>query len=123
MEIPGENLKGVLDGLDFIEETKTMPLADIKFGKRVVVIGAGNTGIDCATIARRLGSERVTIIYRRSETEMPAYHFEYQFAMGEGVSFMFLTQPVEIVGNGKVEGIKCLRMDLGQPDASVVVRR
>ncbi len=85
-----------------------MPLKDIKFGSKVCVIGAGNTGIDCATIARRLGSERVTIIYRRSETEMPAYHFEYQFAMGEGVSFMFLTQPVEIVGNGKVEGIKCV---------------
>ena len=118
MNIPGENLPGVVDGLDFIEETKTRNLAEIKCGKRVVVIGAGNTGIDCATIARRLGVERVTIIYRRSETEMPAYHFEYQFAMNEGVSFMFLTQPIEVVGNGKVEGLKCARMDLGVPDAS-----
>lgn len=119
MGIPGEDLEGVLDGLEFIEETKIMPLKDIKHGNRVCVIGAGNTGIDCATIARRLGSERVTIIYRRSEAEMPAYHFEYQFAMNEGVSFMFLTQPVEVVGeNGKVKALKCIRMDLGQPDAS-----
>ncbi|MGH7195059.1 MAG: FAD-dependent oxidoreductase, partial [Candidatus Saccharimonadales bacterium] len=66
-----------------------------------------------------LGAERVTIVYRRSEAEMPAYHFEYQFALGEGVSFMFLTQPVEVVGkNGKVDGLKCVRMDLGEPDQS-----
>lgn len=118
MSVPGEDLPGVVDGLDFIEETKVKKLDQITFGQRVCVIGAGNTGIDCATIARRLGSERVTIIYRRSEAEMPAYHFEYQFALGEGVSFMFLTQPVEIVGNGKVEGLKCVRMDLGEPDQS-----
>lgn len=119
MEIPGENLEGVVDGLEFIEQTKVHKLNEIKFGKRVAVIGAGNTGIDCATIARRLGAERVTIVYRRSEAEMPAYHFEYEFALGEGVSFMFLTQPVEVVGkNGKVEGLKCVRMDLGEPDAS-----
>jgi len=118
MSIPGEDLPGCLDGLEFIEETKVMPLNQIKFGNRICVIGAGNTGIDCATIARRLGSERVNIVYRRSEAEMPAYHFEYEFAMGEGVSFMFLTQPVEIIGNGKVEGLKCVRMDLGQPDSS-----
>ena len=119
LEIPGENLNGVLDGLDFVEETKVKKLGDIKYGARVCIIGAGNTGIDCATIARRLGAERVTIVYRRSEAEMPAYHFEYQFALGEGVSFMFLTQPVEIIGkDGKVDGLKCLRMDLGEPDAS-----
>ena len=59
------------------------------------------------------------MVYRRSEAEMPAYHFEYEFALREGVSFTFLTQPVEIIGNGnKVEGLKCLRMDLGEPDAS-----
>ena len=119
MEIPGEKLEGVYDGLEFIEETKVKKLKDIKFGKRVAIIGAGNTGIDCATIARRLGAERVTIVYRRSEAEMPAYHFEYQFALGEGVSFMFLTQPVEVIGkNGKVDGLKCVRMDLGEPDQS-----
>ena len=119
MEIPGEKMEGVHDGLEFIEETKVKPLKDIKFGNRVCVIGAGNTAIDCATIARRLGSERVSIVYRRSEAEMPAYHFEYQFAMKEGVSFMFLTQPIEVIGeNGKIKALKCKRMDLGQPDAS-----
>jgi glutamate synthase (NADPH/NADH) small chain len=118
LEIPGENLTGVLDGLDFIEETKTMPLDTIKFGNRICVIGAGNTGIDCATIATRLGADRVTIIYRRTEAEMPAYHFEYEFALTEGVDFAFLTQPVEVVGDGKVTGLKCIRMDLGEPDAS-----
>lgn len=118
MEIPGEDLPGVVDGLEFIEETKVKKLDEIKYGKRVCIIGAGNTAIDCATIARRLGAERVTMVYRRSEAEMPAYHFEYQFALGEGVSFMFLTQPVEVVGKGKVEGLKCIRMDLGAPDAS-----
>ncbi|MBU6450201.1 MAG: NAD(P)-dependent oxidoreductase [Cyanobacteria bacterium REEB67] len=119
MAVPGENLEGVLDGLDFISATKTEPLGTIKHGNRICVIGAGNTAIDCATIARRLGAERVTMIYRRSEAEMPAYHFEYQFALNEGVSFMFLTQPVEVVGeNGKVTGLKCVRMDLGAPDAS-----
>jgi glutamate synthase (NADPH/NADH) small chain len=119
MGIPGEMLEGVVDGLEFIAETKTTDLDEIKFGNRICVIGAGNTAIDCATIARRLGAERVTILYRRSETEMPAYHFEYQFALGEGVSFQFLTQPTEIVGeNGKVTGIKCVRMELGATDAS-----
>jgi len=119
MEIPGEHLEGVFDGLEFIEETKTRPLNQIQFGRRVCVIGAGNTAIDCATIARRLGAERVMMVYRRSEAEMPAYHFEYEFALKEGVSFMFLTQPIEVLGaDGKVDGLKCLRMDLGQPDAS-----
>lgn len=119
MHIPGEDAEGVLDGLFFIEETKIKPLDQIKFGSKVCVIGAGNTAIDCATIARRLGSERVTIIYRRSESEMPAYPHEYQLALNDGVSFQFLTLPVEIIANnGKVEGIKCVRMDLGEPDAS-----
>jgi len=120
MEIPGEDAEGVLDGLDFIEETKIDRLDKIDVGQRVCIIGAGNTAIDCATIARRLGSERVTMIYRRSEAEMPAYYFEYQFALKEGVSFMFLTQPIEVIKNarGQVEGLKCVRMDLGQPDAS-----
>ena len=120
MEVPGEQLTGVLDGLEFVEETKTESLDSIKHGHRICVIGAGNTAIDCATIARRLGAERVTMIYRRSEAEMPAYHFEYEFALKEGVSFMFLTQPVEILSNdkGEVDGLKCIRMDLGTPDAS-----
>jgi glutamate synthase (NADPH/NADH) small chain len=116
--IRGEELSGVLDGLDFIERTKTTPLDSIEIGNRICVVGAGNTGIDCATIARRLGSERVTIVYRRTEAEMPAYHFEYQFALKEGVGFSFLTQPVEVVGEDTVTGLKCIRMDLGEPDSS-----
>lgn len=119
MRIPGEDLTGVLDGLDFIEETKVKKLDQIKYGDRIAVIGAGNTAIDCATIARRLGAKRVMIVYRRSEAEMPAYHFEYEFALKEGVSFMFLTQPIEVLGeNGRVTALKCQRMDLGEPDAS-----
>ena len=119
MGIPGEELEGVVDGLDFIEATKIEKLDSIKYGSRICVLGCGNTAIDCATIARRLGCERVTIVYRRSQIEMPAYHSEYQFALAEGVSFMFLTQPVEIIGkDGKVDGLKCQRMDLGEPDQS-----
>lgn len=118
MNIKGENITRVYDGLDFIAQTKTKPLHTIEIGKRVAVIGGGNTAIDAATISRRLGAERVTIIYRRSEAEMPAYHFEYSFALGEGVSFSFLTQPIEIIGKDKVEGLKCVRMDLGDADAS-----
>ena len=118
MHIAGEELAGVHNGLSFIEETKTRSLAEIQFGQRVCVIGAGNTAIDCATIARRLGAERVMVVYRRSEAEMPAYHFEYEFALREGVSFMFLTQPIAVHGEKKVEGLTCLRMDLGEPDAT-----
>lgn len=119
MEISGEDTEGVVDGLEFVEFTKVNKLDTIEHGNRICVIGAGNTAIDCATIARRLGAERVTMIYRRSEAEMPAYHFEYEFALKEGVSFMFLTQPVEVLSkDGKVDGLKCVRMDLGAPDAS-----
>jgi len=119
MEIAGEDTEGVVDGLEFVEFTKVNKLDTIEHGNRICVIGAGNTAIDCATIARRLGAERVTMIYRRSEAEMPAYHFEYEFALKEGVSFMFLTQPVEVLSkDGKVDGLKCVRMDLGAPDAS-----
>ena len=83
------------------------------------MIGAGNTAIDAATIAKRLGAERVTIVYRRSELEMPAYTFEYDFIKNEGVEFRFLNQPLEILGNekGTVTGLKCIRMELGEPDA------
>jgi len=119
MAITGEHTEGVVDGLEFVEYTKVNKLDNIDHGNRICVIGAGNTAIDCATIARRLGAERVTMIYRRSEAEMPAYHFEYEFALKEGVSFMFLTQPVEVLSkDGKVDGLKCVRMDLGTPDAS-----
>lgn len=114
--IPGEEY--ILDGLQYIETSKMKP-ESLEVGHQVVVIGAGNTAVDCATIAKRLGAERVTMVYRRTEREMTAYDFEYSFVKNEGVEFRFLTQPVEVlVDNGQVVGLKCLRMTLGAPDAS-----
>ncbi len=122
LDIPGENLEGVTEALSFIAETKLAEkegleqLKNLPIGQQVAVIGAGNTAIDAATIAKRLGAERVTIIYRRSELEMPAYTFEYDFIKNEGVEFRFLNQPLEIQGeNGAVTGLKCVRMELGEP--------
>ncbi len=116
--IPGENLPGVVDGIEFIEATKTQKLETIKVGKRVAVIGAGNTAIDAATIAKRLGAEQVVMVYRRTATEMTAYDFEYEFAKSEGIEYRFLTAPVAIKGSTQVEGLECIRMQLGAPDAS-----
>jgi dihydropyrimidine dehydrogenase (NAD+) subunit PreT len=83
------------------------------------VIGAGNTAIDCATIAKRLGAKRVTIVYRRSEREMSAYNHEYEFIKKEGVEFRFLTQPARVVTeNEYVTGLECVRMTLGTADSS-----
>jgi dihydropyrimidine dehydrogenase (NAD+) subunit PreT len=124
MGIPGEELQGVTEALSFIAETKLAEkdglehLKAIPIGNHVAVIGAGNTAIDAATIAKRLGAERVTIVYRRSDKEMPAYEFEYEFIKNEGVEFRFLTQPVEVIGkDGKVVGLRCVKMQLGQPGA------
>jgi glutamate synthase (NADPH/NADH) small chain len=116
--VPGENLPGVVDGIEFIEATKTQKLETIKVGKRVAVIGAGNTAIDAATIAKRLGAEQVVMVYRRTATEMTAYDFEYEFAKSEGIEYRFLTAPVAIKGSTQVEGLECIRMQLGAPDAS-----
>jgi len=118
LKLPGEELSGVIDGLEFIEKTKTMDINSIECGSRVCIIGAGNTAIDCATIARRLGAPEVTILYRRSRTEIPSYDFEYEFALKEGVKFQFLTLPTKVIGNGKVEGLSCRRVKLGAPDES-----
>lgn len=121
--IEGEKLEGVQEALSFIAESKLAEkeglerLKTLPIGNRVAVIGAGNTGIDAATIAKRLGAERVTIVYRRTDQEMPAYEFEYDFIKNEGVEFRFLTQPVEVIGkNGKVTGLKCIEMKLGEAD-------
>lgn len=116
--IPGEELVGVYDGLDFIEATKTQPLGSIPVGRRVAVIGAGNTAVDAATIARRLGAERVTMVYRRSEAEMTAYPHEVEFARLEGVEYRFLAQPVAVLGELEVAGLECATVRLGEPDAS-----
>jgi len=114
--IGGEH--AIIDGLEFIEASKTEP-AKLKIGQKVLVIGAGNTAIDCATIARRLGGGRVTIVYRRSEREMTCYEHEYRFAREEGIEFRFLSQPARVLLNGKEPiGVECLRVDLGAPDRS-----
>lgn len=116
MEIPGEDL--ILDGLAYIEQSKMNP-ASICVGRNVIVIGAGNTAIDCATIAARLGAERVTMVYRRTSKEMTAYEHEQDFVKREGVEFRFLTQPVKVLSeHGRVRGLVCMRMELGEPDAS-----
>lgn len=114
--IPGEELTGVEDALSFIEHLKMNPYDRTPVGRRVVVVGAGNTAIDAATQARRLGAERVTIIYRRGEMEMPAYHYEYELAKKDGCEFRFLTVPRRILGNGTVAGVECVLSELGPPD-------
>jgi dihydropyrimidine dehydrogenase (NAD+) subunit PreT len=114
--IPGE--EHIIDGLEYIEQSK-MDATRLAVGGNVVVIGAGNTAIDCATIAKRLGASLVTMIYRRTENEMTAYPHEYDFIKHEGVTFSFLTQPVRVdAENGSVKSLECLRMTLGPKDAS-----
>ena len=114
--IPGEDLKGVFDGLSFIKNVKEEKWSSVDVGKRVAVIGAGNTAIDAATESIRLGAEEVYIIYRRSPKEMPAYASEFDLAKKDGVVFHFLTAPEKIIGKKSVEAIECLRMELGEPD-------
>ncbi len=105
MEIPGEEF--ILDGLEYIEQSKLNPDA-MRIGRNVAVIGAGNTAIDCATIAKRLGAEQVTMIYRRTAAEMTAYEHEYEFVKKEGVEVRFLAQPVR----ASADGLTCVRMEL-----------
>jgi glutamate synthase (NADPH/NADH) small chain len=104
--IPGEDLPGVVDALTFIEHLKTHPYRDTRVGQRVVVIGAGNTAIDAVTQAKRLGASEATIVYRRSEADMPAYHYEYELARKDGCGFRFNAVPDRIVGNGAVAGLE-----------------
>lgn len=113
--ISGEDFEGVFDAINFIKETKTKPIHDRLVGKKVAVIGAGNTAIDAATCSVRLGAENVKILYRRTTEEMTAYGFEYEFAKQEGVEFRWLTAPKRIIGDeqGKVTGIECIRLSLG----------
>ncbi|MBM7584072.1 glutamate synthase (NADPH/NADH) small chain [Bacillus pakistanensis] len=118
LKIEGEELDGVHDAIEFVKNTKTKLLSDELVGKKVVVIGAGNTAIDGATCSVRLGADNVKILYRRTQEEMSAYDFEYEFAKQDGVEFRWLTAPKKIIGdeNGKVTGIECLKMELGEPD-------
>jgi glutamate synthase (NADPH/NADH) small chain len=104
--IPGEDLTGVMDALTFIEHLKTRPYRETAVGRRVVVIGAGNTAIDAVTQAKRLGAAAATIVYRRGEADMPCYRYEYELAKRDGCGFRFQARPKRVVGNGRVEGLE-----------------
>ena len=126
MNIPGENLKGVYSANEFLTRINLMKAyregADtpIKHSKAVAVVGGGNVAMDAARCAKRLGAEHVYIVYRRSEAELPARREEVEHAKEEGIEFKLLNNPVEILGGEDrfVNGIKCIRMELGEPDAS-----
>ena len=125
--IPGENLNGVMSANEFLTRINLMrgyefPEADtpVRVGKRVAVIGAGNTAMDAVRTSLRMGAEEAMIVYRRSEKEMGARVEEYHHAIEEGVQFHWLTGPLEILGNeeGWATGLKCQQMKLGPKDAS-----
>jgi dihydropyrimidine dehydrogenase (NAD+) subunit PreT len=113
---PGDDREGVWNSLPFIEKIKTGDAPET--GERVAVIGGGNTAIDVAREALRLGAREVTLVYRRTEAEMPAYPHEVNEARAEGVNFLWLTVPVRFLGDRRLTGIECRRMQLGEPDAS-----
>lgn len=126
MGIPGENLKGVYSSNEFLTRINLMKAylddseTPIMHGKSVAVVGGGNVAMDACRCAMRLGAEKVYIIYRRSLEELPARKEEVEHAMEEGIDFRLLNNPVEILGddNLMVKGIKCIQMELGEPDAS-----
>jgi len=125
MGIPGETLKGVYSANEFLTRVNLMRAAEpgsdtpVQRGHRVAVVGGGNVAMDAARCARRLGAE-VTVVYRRTRDELPARLEEVEHAMEEGIVFCFLTNPTAILGDdqGWVRAIRCLRMQLGEPDAS-----
>jgi glutamate synthase (NADPH/NADH) small chain len=96
----------VVDALTFIAHLKTHPYRDTRVGKRVVVIGAGNTATDAVTQAKRLGAEQSTIVYRRGESDMPCYDYEYELAKRDGCGFRFHAVPKRVVGKGSVTGLE-----------------
>jgi glutamate synthase (NADPH/NADH) small chain len=135
MKIPGESLKGVYSANEFLTRSNLMkaytddPKTPIMKGGIVAVVGGGNVAMDAARTALRLGAEHVYIIYRRSMDELPARREEVEHAQEEGIDFRLLCNPVEILGfnnpddprdekNGFVTGIRCVKMELGEPDAS-----
>lgn len=126
MGIPGENTPGVYSANEFLTRVNLMkgyrfPEYDtpVRIGKRVGVVGGGNVAMDSARVALRLGAEEVIVIYRRTEKEMPARREEIINAQEEGIKFLFLTQPVEIMTEGRtMRGVKCIKMQLGEEDES-----
>ena len=134
MNIPGESLKGVYSANEFLTRSNLMkaylddPVTPIMKGGKVAVVGGGNVAMDAARTALRLGAEHVYIVYRRSMDELPARKEEVEHAMEEGIDFRLLNNPVEILGysnpenprdpkNGFVTGMRCIKMELGEPDA------
>ncbi|WP_312811696.1 FAD-dependent oxidoreductase [Sedimentibacter sp.] len=116
MRCEGENIDGVLGGIDFlINVAENKP---VKIGKKVIVVGGGNTAMDVARTSIRLGAEEVRVVYRRTESEMPAEKIEIKEAKEEGVVFSFLSAPVSVEGGDKVTGLRCEKMVLGEKDAS-----
>jgi len=127
MHIPGENLGGIYSANEYLTRVNLMKAykfpdydTPIKVGKRVAVIGGGNVAMDSARTALRLGAEHVFLIYRRSRTEMPAREEEIIHAEEEGIEFMLLTNPIRYIGNenGLVKQVECIKMKLGEEDAS-----
>lgn len=126
MNIPGENLKGVYSANEFLTRVNLMKAykedstTPIIHAKKVAVVGGGNVAMDAARSAKRLGADEVYIVYRRSEAELPARAEEVEHAKEEGIIFKLLTNPLEISSdeNGFVNGMKCVEMELGEPDAS-----
>jgi glutamate synthase (NADPH) small chain len=127
LKIPGENLIGILSANEYLTRTNLMqaykfPEVDtpVARGKSVTVLGAGNVAMDAARTAMRLGAENVRIVYRRSRDEMPARSAEIHHAEEEGIEFFLLTSPIRYFGDerGRVTGMQCLKMELGEPDAS-----
>ena len=125
MNIPGEHYNGVFSANEFLTRNNLMKAyrddydTPIRAGKKVVVVGGGNVAMDAARTALRLGAE-TTIVYRRTENELPARKEEVHHAKEEGIQFAMLTNPVEVIGdeNGWVKAVKCIRMELGEPDES-----
>jgi len=126
MDIPGENLNGVYSANEYLTRSNLMKAyifpgwdTPIKKARKVAVIGGGNVALDSARTAKRLGAENVYLIYRRGEAEMPARIEEVHHAKAEGIEMIFLTNPVEIIGeNGWVKKIRCIKMELGEIDSS-----
>ena len=127
MNVPGENLKGVYSANEYLTRVNLMaayqfPRADtpVLNGKRIATVGAGNVAMDSARTAKRMGAESSVIVYRRTRKEMPARAEEIHHAEEEGIEFEFLVAPIEVLGNQQrwVTGLKCVRMQLGEPDSS-----
>ncbi len=109
--IPGEELDGVYESLEFIEHVKTRNWDSVPLAPAIAVIGAGNTAIDVVTQAKRLGAEKVMMVYRRTQKDMSAYDYEYELAKGDAVEFVWQASPLEITGNGRVEALRCIKSD------------